>query len=113
MTAAFIKWWVRKRSGLDQLREFPDALFLMIVVDHKDGVNHAPNPYGDNCQQNAEEKTSDPACHQHSEWRENDAEEIAQRVHGTKPYLTLFGFDFEFVILDHRIREQVAADFVK
>jgi hypothetical protein len=52
------------------------ALFLMIIVHDKAGMNNSGNPAKQG-EKNTQEKTGDSAREQHGQGRKNDAEKIA------------------------------------
>jgi hypothetical protein len=60
----------------------------LVIVDHQTGVNDARNP-AEQGQQQAQDETQDPAGHQDSDRRENNAKEITQRFQRL-PRLTFF-----------------------
>ncbi len=86
----------------------------MIVIHYQDGVNHTWHP-SQKSEEQAEKKTTEPASENDRDRWEEDAKEISQGFHGAKGCNTLArrAFNFERVIFDDWIGEQVAADGVQ
>jgi hypothetical protein len=53
-------------------------VFGLVIVDYETGVNDARNP-AEQSQQNAQNETQNPACHQDSDRRKDDTKKVAER----------------------------------
>src|SRR6185369_17107470 len=88
------------------------ALLRVVIVHHETRMDDSRYPT-EQRQNDAKKETSDASGHQHSKRRKYHAEKIAERFHNLVTRHQSLVTLFQFVIFDHRIRQQIATKLVQ